>query len=121
MEPQHVSHQQGPVQGVQNGELPTYSPVHPSAHPSIHPPTHPPDLAQSSVTPLSPPTGWALTTHVVAVGVVHFLHPAVAEGEFPHPVHAAMHTCTQAQAGPRCRAVETISGEVVCAGETGEG
>lgn len=30
-----------------------------------------------------------------------------------------MHTCTQAQAGSWCRAVETISGEVVRAGETG--
>lgn len=71
--------------------------------------------------PCAPPlllACWSLTTHVIAVGVVHLLHPAVAEGELPHPVHAAMHPCAQAQAGPWCRAVETVRGEVVCAAET---
>ena len=62
-----------------------------------------------------------LTADVVLVGVVHLLHPPVAEGQLPHPVHAAVHAGAQAQVGSRGRTVEAIGGEVVGAGETAEG
>lgn len=62
-----------------------------------------------------------LTADVVLVGVVHLLHPPVAEGQLPHPVHATMHAGAQAQVGSRGRTVEAIGGEVVGAGETEEG
>lgn len=65
-----------------------------------------------------------LTADVVLVGVVHLLDPPVAEGQLPHPVHAAVHPGAQAQVGSRSRTVEAIGGEVVCAEEeegAGEG
>lgn len=66
------------------------------------------------------PSPGPLTADVVLIGVVHLLDPPVAEGQFPHPVHAAMDTRAQAQVGSRGRAVEAVGGEVVRAGD-GEG
>lgn len=40
-----------------------------------------------------------LTADIVLVGIVHLLHPPVAEGQLPHPVHAAVHARAQAQVG----------------------
>lgn len=72
--------------------------------------------------PPSPtPTPRPLTTDVVLVGVVHLLHPPVAEGQLPHPVHTAVHARAQAQVGSRGRTVEAVGGEVVGAGEAAEG
>lgn len=71
--------------------------------------------------PSERPLPGPLTTDVVLVGVVHLLHPPVAEGQLPHPVHAAVHAGAQAQVGSRGRTVEAIGGEVVGAGETAEG
>lgn len=72
--------------------------------------------------PPGPRSGWApssgpLTADVVPVGVVHLLDPPVAEGQLPHPVHAAVDAGAQAQVGSRGRTVEAIGGEVVGAGE----
>ena len=58
-----------------------------------------------------------LTANVVLVGVVHLLDTPVAEGQLPHPVHAAVDAGAQAQVGSWGRTVEAISGEVVRAGE----
>lgn len=67
-----------------------------------------------------PPRGpGPLTPDVVPVGVVRLLHPPVAEGQLPHPVHAAVDAGAQAQVGSRGRAVEAVGGEVVRAGGRG--
>lgn len=58
----------------------------------------------------------ALTPHIVPVGVVHLFDPAVAERQFPHPVHAAVHARAQAQVCTGTGAVEAICWEVVRAG-----
>lgn len=65
----------------------------------------------------SGPSRPPLTANVVLVGVVHLLDPPVAEGQLPHPVHAAVDAGAQAQVGPWGRTVEAIGGEVVGAGE----
>lgn len=54
------------------------------------------------------PSSGPLTAHVVLVGVVHLLDPPVAEGQLPHPVHAAVDAGAQAQVGSRGGAVEAI-------------
>lgn len=63
------------------------------------------------------PSPGPLTADIVLVGVVHLLDPPVAEGQLPHPVHAAVDAGAQAQVGSRGRTVEAIRGEVVRAGE----
>lgn len=57
---------------------------------------------------------WALTSNVSFVFVVDLAYPAVAEGQFPHPVHA-LHTHWGAVVCIASRATEAIRGEVVVA------
>lgn len=56
-----------------------------------------------------------LTSHVGFVLVVDLAHTAVAEGQFPHPLHAALHAHRGAVVGTAAGATEAIRGEVVVA------
>lgn len=57
--------------------------------------------------------GGALTSDVIFVGGVDLFYPPVAEGQFPHPVHAAPHARGQAEVGAGGGRVEAVGGEVV--------
>lgn len=57
--------------------------------------------------------GRGLTSDVIFVGGVDLFYSPVAEGQFPHPVHAAPHARGQAEVGAGGGRVEAVGGKVV--------
>lgn len=57
--------------------------------------------------------GRGLTSDVIFVGGVDLFYSPVAEGQFPHPVHAAPHARGQAEVGAGGGRVEAVCGKVV--------
>lgn len=58
-------------------------------------------------------SGGPLASDVVFVGVVDLLDAPVAEGQLPHPVHAAPHARRQAQVSAGRRGWEAICSKVI--------
>lgn len=60
-----------------------------------------------------------LTAHVAFMLVVDLSHFAVAESQFPHPVHTSLDTDRGAMTTATPRATEAVCGETVVAAKRG--